>query len=401
MTSHRLLALALVACTTPAPDAPADHAAGGGKADGAGVSRRLPADLPAWGGDDPARWAPEAVLANAVTPELQRDPAARVSIPVALTRSTHAPFGDGQTNAAASFGAWQAKHPAVIGIRHAGSLEVRFDRALPIADSVIELWNQSGWLRSVSATRTDSGDLAIQIDDPALLTTLGDRFVVSPRGWRDGFPLSFAMPITSLDALASTLPASQRTLPGGEPVVDPVGAAGDDAAAVLRATSFPAGFVNQVPYVTDTLHAAFPQGGTPRITAVGGAATWVATTPFENLYVCLDPRARTREAEHGVPSGAGWHHIGSAGESILSSLESSPMLVGYADERAATISSGGGVAYGLERATTFALLQPGEAFTSPRDTFHWYAVHQITSPCMQIWKHTCAPDPSSPSMSCD
>jgi hypothetical protein len=33
--------------------------------------------------------------------------------------------------------------------------------------------------------------------------------------------------------------------PGGESVLDPVGAAGDDAYEVLRATSFPAGFVNQ------------------------------------------------------------------------------------------------------------------------------------------------------------
>jgi hypothetical protein len=400
MTSHRLLALALVACTTPVPDAPTDHAASSGKADGAGLGSGLPIDLPAWGGDDPARWTPEAVLANAVTPVLQRDPAARVSIPTTLARSTHAPFGDGQTNAAASFGSWQAKRPPVIGIRHASSLEVRFDRALPIGDAIIEMWSESGWLRSVPATRTASGDLAIRVDDPALLASLGDRFVVSPRGWRDGFPLSFAIPITTVAALADTLPVSQRTLPGGEPVVDPVGAAGDDAASVLRSTSFPAGFANQVPYVTDTLHAAFPQGGTPRITAVGGASTWVATTPFENLYVCLDPRARTREAEHGVPSGAGWHHIGAAGESILSSLATSPMLVGYAEDVAATIHSGGGVAYGLESATTFALLQPGDAFTSPRDTFHWYAVHQTTSPCMQIWKHTCAPDPSSPSMTC-
>jgi hypothetical protein len=398
MTSHGLLALALVACTAPAPEEVADSIADG-KADGA--TRALPAGVPAWGGDVEARWTPEAVLANAVTPELQRDPAARVSIPLVLARSPLAPFGDGQTNAAASLAWWQTKRAPVIGIRHAASLEVRFDRALPISDTTIELWSASGaWLRSVPASRTASGDLAFAITDAALLTSLGDRFVVSPRGWRDGFPLAFAMPVTRVGALASTLPSTHRTLPGGEPVVDPVGAAGDDAAATLRATSFPAGFINQVPFVTDTLHAAFPQGSAPRITAVGGASTWVANTPFENLYVCLDPRDRARETEHGVPSGSGWHHIGAAGETILSSLVQSPLLVGYAEDVPARIASGGGVAYGLDRAATFALLQPGEAFTSAQGTFHWYAVHQATAPCVQIWKHACAPDPRDPSMAC-
>lgn len=398
MTSHRLLVLALAACTTPAPDDPAAPITDG-KADGA--ARGLPASLPAWGGEVEARWTPEAVLANAVTPELQRDPAARISVPLALARSGFAPFGDGQTNAAASLAWWQVKRAPVIGIRHAASLEVRFDRALPIADPTIELWSASGtWLRSVPATRTAGGDLALEITDAALLGALGERFVVSPRGWRDGFPLAFAIPVTRVGALANTLPADQRTLPGGEPVVDPVGAAGDDAAATLEASSFPAGFVNQVPFLTDTLHAAFPQGSAPRITAVGGAHTWVATSPFENLYVCMDPRDRAREIEHGVPSGAGWHHIGSAGETILSTLATTPLLVGYAEDVPATIAAGGGVAYGLDRAATFALLQPGEAFTSTQGTFHWYAVHHPTSPCVQIWKHTCAPDARSPSMTC-
>jgi hypothetical protein len=278
---------------------------------------------------------------------------------------------------------------------------VRFDRALSIAEPIVELWSESGsWLRSVAATRSADGDLAIEVDDPALLSALGDRFVVTPRGWRDGFALSFQLPLTTVDALAETLPATHRTLPGGEPVVDPVGAAGEDAAAILRATSFPIGFVNQVPYVTDTLHAAFPQGSAPRITAVGGALTWVATTPFENLYVCLDPRDPVREAQYGVPSGAGWHHIGDAGESIVSSLATTPLLVGYAEDVPATIASGGGVAYGLDRAATFALLQPGNVFTSPRGAFHWYAVHQATSPCVQVWKHACVPDPRAPSMTC-
>jgi len=396
MTSTRsFLALLITACAA-SEDAAEVSDSSGGKADDTAGTRRLPADLPAWGGSDAARWSPEAIVANAVTVELQRDPSARVSIPAVLWTSHLAPFGDGQTNAAVSLASWRGTRPPVIGTRRGTRVTVRFDRTLPISDDTFEVWTQTGaWMTSVASTRTTEGDWMIAIDEPL------DRFVVSPRGWRDGFPLSFALPVTSVDALARTLPASQRTLPEGEPVVDPVGAAGDSAYATLRVSSFPAGFVNQTPYVSDDLHAAFPQSGAPRITAVGGASTWVAEAPFKNLYVCFDERSLGREAQYGVPSGAGWHHIGDAGESIVSSLEDSPVLVGHAAGAPAAPPSGGGFAYGLDRATTYALLQPGQAFTTPRGDFHWYAVHHAQHPCVQIWVHACAPDPDAPSMACD
>jgi hypothetical protein len=196
------------------------------------------------------------------------------------------------------------------------------------------------------------------------------------------------------------LPAQLRRLPGGESVVDPVGAAGDRAAATLRSSTFPEGFVNQEPFVTGELHAAFPQGSAPRVTAVGGAATWVATAPFKNLYVCLDRRSPEAEARHGVPSGAGWHRIGDSGETILASLEDQPLLVGYAAGAALAPPAGGGHAYGLAHAATFALLQFGQALTAPQGDFHWYAVHHATDPCVQVWVHRCVPDASAPSMRC-
>ncbi len=399
-----LATLALTACAASAGDDPAAGSALGGKADGAGTGG-LPAELAPWGGSDPARWSPEAIVANAVTAELQRDPGARVSVPVALWRSQYAPYGDGQTNAAAAFVHWSGPRPPVIGTRHGARIEIRFDRTLPFSGDTFELWAPDGtWLQSVPSTRTPAGDWLIVLADPP--AAAAERMVVSPRGWRDGFPLSFALPIATVARLAGTLPASLRQLPDGEPAVDPVGAA--DAAEgattardVLGATSFPAGFINQHPFVSSDLHAAFPQAGAPRITAVGGAATWVAESPFKNMYVCLDRRAPAAEAQHGVPSGAGWHHIGDAGESILSSLEDSSLLVGYAAGAPLSPPAGGALAYGLPHATTFALLQPGQAFTTPRGDFHWYAVHHAaTDPCVQVWVHRCEPDASAPSMAC-
>jgi hypothetical protein len=399
-----LATLALSACATSSEEeAPTTGSGLGGKADGAGP-RGLPAELAPWGGPDPARWQPEAIIANAVAAELQRDPGARVSVPVTLWKSPYAPYGDGQTNAAAAFVYWNGARPPVIAAKHGSRIEIRFDRTLPFTGDTFELWTPNGtWMQSVPSTRTQAGDWLIVLANPP--APIAERLVVTPRGWRDGFPLSFALPITSVDQLARSLPASLRRLPGGEPVVDPVGAA---AAAegtrtvhdVLRSTSFPAGFVNQHPFVSSDLHAAFPQGGAPRITAVGGASTWVAESPFKNLYVCLDRRATAAEAQHGVPSGAGWHHVGDAGESILSSLEDSPLLIGYAAGARLAPPTNGELAYGLEHATTYALLQPGQAFTTPRGDFHWYAVHHATDPCVQVWAHRCAPDASAPAMAC-
>lgn len=362
MNKALLSILFFTACATtatkPEQTSPVD-----GKADGA--------SQPAWGGSDPAKWAPEAIIANAVSAELARDPAARVSIPTTLWTSQFAPFGDGQTNSAASFASWQERRVPVIGVRHGDRVTVRFDRALPINDDTFELWSASGqWLQSVASTRTADGDRVIEF-------AAMDRMVISPRGWRDAFPISFAMPIAAI-------PATSETLPGGESVIDPVGAHGAGAYDVLRTTSFPQGFVNQQPYTTDNLHAAFPQSGAPRVTAVGGAFTWVADAPFKNMYVCLDERSLAREAQYGVPSGAGWHQIGAVTETIVHSVSTEPLLVGYASTPS-VVASGGGWAYGLDRATTYALLKPGQAFTTPSGDFHWYAVHHAQKPCVQIW----------------
>lgn len=405
-TTHRtlLLSLALSACaTSSSEDAPTIGSGIDGKATAASAVA-LPTTLAPWGGADPARWKPEAVLANAVTAELQRDPTARVSVPVTLWKSTYAPYGDGQTNAAAAFVHWTGPRPPVVGIKRGSRIEIRVDRTLPFSGNTFELWTANGtWHSSVPSTRTAAGDWLIELATPA--APIAERLIVSPRGWRDGFPLSFALPLTSVAQLAGSLPASLRQLPGGEPVVDPVAAAAAatttrTAYDVLKASSFPAGFINQSPFVSSDLHAAFPQSGAPRITAVGGSSTWVAEAPFKNMYVCLDRRSTSSETQHGVPSGAGWHHIGDAGESILSSLEQSPLLVGYASGAPLAPPAGGALAYGLTHATTYALLQPGQAFTSPRGDFHWYAVHHAINPCVQVWVHRCVPSASAPSMAC-
>ena len=372
MTTHRLLPLLLAACATSEPSI--EDGVTGGKADGASTVT-FPANLPAWGGDDASKHTPEAIIANAVTAELQRDPLARVSVPVQLQQSQLAPFGDGQTNAAASFAWWKnIARPPVVGTRRGTRAVVRFDRALPITDGAFEIWVGGAWQRTATSTRNAAGDWVIEVDGPA-------QFVVSPRGWRDGFPLSFEMPVSSIADRVRGLPS----LPTGEPIVDPVGAAGDAPYATLKSTSFPSAFVNQTPYVSDTVHSAFPQGGTPRVTAVGGASTWVAQAPFKHLYVCFDERSRAREAQFGVPSGAGWHHIGDNGETIVASLEASALLVGYAAPTGATAPSGGSFAYGLGHATTYALLQPGQAFDTPKGGFHWYAVHHAKKACVQIF----------------
>jgi hypothetical protein len=404
-----LASLVVSACAPPAGDG-GPTSGHDPKADGFGDPVGLPVDLAPWGGGDAGRWTTEALIANAVTAELVRtgDPRARVSLPTSLWMSSYAPFGDGQTNAAASFAYWEPRRPALIASRSGTRLSIRVDRALPLGDGhdgVFELWTAGGqWAMSAASTRTPEGDWLIQLDP--VPGALADRLLVSPRGWRDVFPLRFDAPVSALAAFAATVPGWLDTLPGGEPVVDPVHAGRRHqqerpVVDALRASHFPAGFINQAPFVADGLHASFPQTGPPLTTAVGQAYTWVAEQPFADLYVCLERRRADLEALHGVPSGAGWHHIGAPGETILASLEEAPLLVGHAAGQPMTLPPGAGWAYDLDLASSYTLLQPGQVFTTPRGDFHWYAVHETaTDPCVQIWVHRCVPDPAAPSFAC-
>lgn len=415
-----LVVAALIGCAD-APDA--DPSSGSvnrdpfnGKADGVSqtVSLPRPGHGP-WGGAEPSAWSPEAVYANAVSAALVegwQQPGVVdviVSAPIVLWGSDHAPFGDGQTNAAATLGSWQHPRPPVLAtlyILDSGALSVRItlDRALPAGDTLtVEFGEGDGSSGPLVGARTPEGDLHVWWTPPEALGW-ADRRVdavawVRPEGWGDAFPLSFKIPVSDAEALAETAP-QRSVFEDGRALPDPEVIAEGDPALIpferLKRHTFGPGY-NTDPYPASMIHGDHPHRQ-PGQTAVGGGLTWLATppvAPLKHIYICFDPRQPEAEALAGVPSGAGWHQIGNPAESLVNSLEAGPLLTGWGMSAPATPSAGG-AAYGLADTSVYRLLWPGEAFVTAsgldeRGVFHWYAVHHEVPICAEIWVHPCAP----------
>ncbi len=403
LLASTLLASTLLACACEVPPPPSSSSVAG-KSDGLDAVEAAPP----WGGSEPSRWQPEAILANAATTALERhgDPDARVAIATHLVDSGVHPFGDGQSNASASLVYWSYPRPPVVAVSArvdgVDTIEIRLDRELPLHDDAIELVLPDGPSLQLDLRTDDHGDrLATTTESRALAASW---LLVHPSGWNDAFPVRFEIPVVPVGALVATVPEHQRTLPDGEPIVDPVAAAAPEAAPgsvyrTLRDTSFPPGFINQAPFVSESVHGQVPSGN-GLATAVGRAFTWMSVEPFKDLYVCLEGRQLDGESALGVPSGAGWHRIGDPGESLLNSLEGAPLLIAYGRGASVPPIAGGTHAYGLDRVAVFRHLQAGEAFSVPNGDFHWYA-SRATEACAQIWVHPCAFDPQSPTMTCE
>lgn len=390
------------------------------------TGRRLalprPGGLP-WGGDDPARWSPEAVLANAASEELTRAWTlgdvrdAIVAVPARIEDSALHPFGDGQSNAAVSLGPWwdQPSPPLVatwIDRREGGTeLHVRLDGSLASTTASafdVEVLADGGQAMRLTAAAEldDDGHLRARTPLPRLgigSTATGTSVWIRPVTWRDGFWVTFAHPVRSVESLVESARPALRDFGAGRSLPDPesIGLASsrhDSVEGALVAHRFGPGY-NPQPYATDVVHGLFPDRARPR-TATGGARTWLAeppAVPFKHLYVCFDGRLLGEETAHGVPTGAGWHRIGDAGESIVHSLEQVPLLTGFAG--AAAAPSDRGVAYGLGSSPSFRALWPGEALVTPRGALHWYAIPSASSACVEIWVHPCEPG-SSLSFAC-
>lgn len=397
---HRLLAplaALLAACATPpAPEmvaAPAERPAAAvvGKADQASATAAGP-----WGGADPARWTPEAVLANAAEEALADPAVVVVAFPVRLSASDVAPFGDGQTNAVVDLPGWSVPRPPVVAaLRHDGAVTLRLDHALgPIAGLSLQV--EDGAPLHLALAPDAAGHASATWQPPAGWRPATDRLILRPDGWNDAFPLSFRHPVRDADVLADSVPAPLR--PAALP--DPAGVSGrpGSAADALAAQGAGPGY-NHAPYVTPTVHAGLPG----RVTAVGGARSWVTEAPFKHVYLCLDGRDAAAEAATGAPSGAGWHAIGDPAESLVNSLEAVPLLAAwgqahlFADDEHGFAFGAGAAAYGLTDVATFRHLQPGEALVTGRDSdygppvFHWYAAAAAPA-CVEIWVHPCGLD---------
>jgi hypothetical protein len=335
-----------------------------------------------FGGPKESNQKLEAVIANVIQRELKAGYAKPnikrviVSLPVQFNKSNYFPYGDGQSNAHVDFGDyWKERVPPVVARREiykdgTSRLEIFFAKSLGFKDHSIE---QSG------------SNTFIKVKD-----------------FPDAFVINTDPQVLGLDEFTDLIPQEQRLFSDSRKAPDPEGIfqksleKNISAFEVFGQHKMGAGY-NALPYPIDNVHGRFPDAS-GRHTAIGGALSWVvdanplgkngALASFKHIYTCFDGRSEPREAATGVPSGSGWHHIGDPAESILNTLETTPLLVALGKE-AESGPKTGTFAFQLKGTITATRLMPKEVFSTRKNQFHWYAIESSRPICTEIWVHPC------------
>ena len=403
-----------------------------------------------WGGPDPSKWRPEAVLANAVWRELARhsaDPDVEetlVSAPVRMIFTDNRVYGDGQTNASLAFtDSGHRTTPQLVATltrRASGrrQVDLRFAPDVQILESAIDVISYASTAGS-SGRQVDRVTLRAQPDGsklgewtPRANLTFGDlahsRIVwIRPVGWNSVFPMDFRSPILSESELRTAAgPATTIGLNPLDPLRIREKANGNTRGALMR-EAYDSRWVSNSEgghaLRNESIHGEISKNGTTSPTAIGGGHTWLvergAHSAFKNLYTCFDARNPSREAETGLPSGGGWHEIGDAAETIINNLETGSVPVGFAAGAPASPPDGLGIAWDLTDVATVRMLKPGQAAITPagdrtwsedipfrangdgsqrarnpaRDgrLYHWFFFPSDVPTCTQEWVHPCRP----------
>jgi hypothetical protein len=413
----------------------------------------LPTD---WGGGA-AQQRPEAILANAVSRAMNeawarsdvRD--AAVAIPVRLDDTGWMQYGDGQTNAAPSFGdAWKEPRPPLVATAmrlKSGRVQVRFrlDRTLGLTRIRVE--TGQGEPVEVALTREDGGQgdsvgewlapAALRLHSGTQSRLLRVRPAKPGGWWDDSFPLWFRHPVLPIRDLVNALPPEKRKLPDGRPLPDPerVGDSVGEPTVLLEGEKAPVpatpllrlfsrkqlgpGWSERydIPFIHGLYKKDAPgpddQAGA-KVTGVGRGWTWVmehGPAPFKSVYTCFEGRDRAREnaPDGGVASGGGWHRIGehdrNFAETILNSLERAPIMV--ASGTGFVPGQSPPAPHGLHGVAVFRFLRPGEAFVTTVEkspwrydqgmpgnieaNYHWFFFHQAREVCTEEWVSPCLP----------
>ncbi len=305
----------------------------------------------------------ESRLGNLLLEWKEKNAKAVLSLPVAIARSSYHPFGDGQSNAKMGLGSWKESSFPVVGI----------ETQKPNGNSSREYIFHP----SLHITNFNESKLGPKI------------YKVVPAGWEDAFYFNFNSNVQPISQLLCGISEGARTFSEQRMAPDPakVGKSISGAEKILN-RHLGTGY-NNAAWPDTNVHGRFPNKE-GEATALGGVVTKGLVDksfgPFKQLYTCFEARNIAAERESGIPSGAGWHHIGDPAETILNNLEtlSLPVAVGrtHGFEKAA---------YGLSESITATWLGSDEFLLTPKEEFHWYLNPYEVAVCTEIWVHNCVP----------
>lgn len=291
-----------------------------------------------------------------------------LSIPARIERGTFNPFGDGQINAKMNFGPhWKSSKFPVIGVQKISSNGI--------------------------SERKYVFDPNFQIKDYSETKLNSEWFKVQPKGWSDSFYFSFESNALTVSKFLEGVPVKNRTFIGNRVAPNPAGIERGIGSQGIENKDLGEGY-NKDGWWSDNVHGLYPNKDGHK-TALGGVLTWGLVDgshqgSFKHLYTCFEPRNLSKEKEHGVPYGAGWHFIGDAAESILNTLEKLPLPVAVGRTHGFEKS-----AYELTETITATWLLPDEVLVTQNKDFHWYLNPYESDVCTEIWVHNCIPDLSN------
>jgi hypothetical protein len=320
--------------------------------------RKLANEIPLFA-DQSTQFSLESKLGNLLLKNNSRQIV--LSVPAVIQKSSFHPFGDGQSNSKLSFGPhWKQNEFPVVGVQE-----------------TVEGKSSRKYLFHPSLKITDYSESLVN----------GSWYKVQPKGWADSFYFSFETSVLKVNDFLAGIPLQYRTFSQNR--VAPNLAKIAKSSGVQGFTNLGEGYNAQAWY-SDNVHGFFPDSNGSK-TAVGGVITWGIVDkkfgPFKNLYTCFEARNKKEEKLTGAPSGAGWHLIGDAAETLFNNLETKPLPI--AKGRSHGFSE---PAYELTESLTATWLQTDEVLVSEKGTFHWYLNPYESTVCTEIWVHNCVPN---------
>lgn len=402
-----------------------------------------------WGGKQPQKWRPEAIIANAASWLMNEAWAQKdvvdvvIAVPGKYEIGWPHPYNDGQSNAMMHFNKWNHATPPMIAalvVKRDGSrmAVLWFAKEYAPKASIIEVYSPTVPSARVKLQTKILNSGAVTARWEHIPKELGwdsvlQKQVVFVRpgpNFNDWLPLYFRMPVYNANELVKKLPANQQRFADGKPLLDreQIAQTGQTTPFELAMKHSFAGTYNLdqngAPYTPEYIHGQFSKDTQRPITAVGQGWTWVVEKhqPFKILYTCFARRHpegsptggntgqvynEATAPDGGVVSGGGWHVIGEikegrpdmfASETIINDLEKAPIMVagGFQApaERLHVNPPSGNIAYGLTDIATLRWLWPGEAFvtvsSAHQKNYHWFFFDFPREVCTEEWVYNCS-----------
>lgn len=347
----------------------------------------------------------ELKLANKIFESLARADA--VAFPFFLEHKNFKPFGDGQSNAQASFNTWKKTAPPLIAIwiEKTKTLKIFFHESIIKDKGEVIVRFPDGAIKKIGYNKNDGA--GIDIDDTKLgWNKLGQGKVIfaKPAHWNDWFGIQFQKPNVLISELVSHIPVNliYKSIP------NPLKIKASISEPPLLQLMNQATKNEYEIFATDKVHSIYPNPKATDFVHKSSGGNWTfllkpalwekeghEKETFKQLYSCFEGRSYWEESTRKSVSGTSWHHVGDPGEIILNSITDENRSLVTAIANKIEVPEGITLAYNLNFIGYASLTRPGYAFVSSKGQYHWHPIHTPNPICVEVWTPEAQPSVSN------